>query len=142
MSNGRRLIEYATAFAAALAVSIYVTWPLAKHLGDRIYGLPGDSTGTVAFLWLLDEKIGYPVIGETHMTLTGTPFGWDFANAINAQWALVFAPGWLLTKLLGEIPAYDVLVIGGLAVSGLAMYWLIRRLGASILVAAWAGLST
>lgn len=140
MSSGRRLIEYLAAFAAALAVSLYVTWPLAKHLGDRIYGLPGDSTGTVAFLWLLDEKIGYPVIGETHMTLTGAPFGWDFANAINAQWALVFAPGWLLTKLLGEIPAYDVLVIGGLAVSGLAMYWLIRRLGASILVAAWAGL--
>ncbi|MBA2567924.1 MAG: hypothetical protein H0V11_01110 [Actinobacteria bacterium] len=140
MSRSRQAIEYVAAFAAALAVSVYVTWPLTMHLGDRIYGLPGDSTGTIAFLWLLDEKIGYPVVGETHMTLTGTPFGWDFANAINAQWALVFAPGWLLTKLVGEIPAYDLLVIGGLAASGFAMYWLIRRLGASILVAAWAGL--
>lgn len=134
-----RALEYLVVSAAAAAASVFLTWPVAADLTHRIYGLPGDSTGTIAFLWLLDEKIGYPIFGSTHMTLTGAPFGWDFANALNAQWALVFFPGFLATKLVGEIAAYNLLVLSGLALSGVAMYWLVRRLGVSPLVAGWAG---
>ena len=134
-----RALEYSFVSAVAVAVSIFLTWPVAADLTHRIYGLPGDSTGTIGFLWLLDEKIGYPIVGSTHMTLTGAPFGWDFANALNAQWALVFFPGFLATRVFGEIAAYNLLVLSGLALSGVAMYWFVRRLGVSPFVAGWAG---
>ena len=74
------------------------------------------------------------------MELTGAPFGWEFSNALNIQWAVVFVPAVLATKVIGEIAAYNLIVLTGLALTGPAMYLLVRRLGGHPLVAAWAGL--
>ena len=121
-------------------VALYLTRPLWRDLNSAIWGQPGDSTGTIAFLWQLAEKIGYPILGMTHMTMTGAPFGWDFSNALNVQWAFAYFPAYLVAELGVEILAYNLVILSGLVLSAAAMYWLVRRLGGSALVAGWAGI--
>jgi hypothetical protein len=133
-------LETAAVLIGFAALALYLTWPLARDLDGRIFGLPGDSTGTIALLWSFAEETGYHVLGTTEMKLTGAPFGWEFPNALNIQWAVVFVPAVLATKVVGEVAAYNLVVLSGLALSGPAMYLLVRRLGAHPMVSAWAGL--
>jgi hypothetical protein len=140
-SLARAAIEVPIVLAMYAGLAIVVTWPLALDLRTRIYGYPGDSTGTIAFLWSSAHKTGYHLLGSTHIRLTGAPFGWDFANTLNVQWGFVLGPAVIATKLFGEITAYNLAVLSGLALSGGSMYLLVRWLGASPLVAAWAGLA-
>ena len=123
------------------ALAVWLTWPLAADLNGRIYGYPGDATGTIALLWSLADKIGYHLFGTTHVSLTGAPIGWDYQNGLNIQWAAVFVPGVLATKLFGPVAGYNLVVLSGLALSGPAMYLLVRYLGAPPPVAAWGGLA-
>jgi hypothetical protein len=134
-------IEAVVALAMFTGLAVVVTWPLAADLRTRIYGYPGDSTGTIAFLWSSAHKVGYHLLGSTHIRLTGAPFGWDFADTLNVQWGFVLGPAVLVTKLFGEVVAYNLAVLSGLALSGATMYLLVRWLGASPAVAAWAGLA-
>ena len=134
------LVEIAAVLVGYTLFALYLTRPLWRDLNSAIWGLPGDSTGTIAYLWLLAEQVGYPITGVTHMTMTGAPFGWDFSNALNVQWAWAYFPAYLVAELNAEILAYNLTIITGLTLSAAAMYWLVRRLGASALVAAWAGL--
>jgi hypothetical protein len=135
------LLEAAVVTIASTALAIVITWPLLTDFDDRIYGYPGDSTGTISFLWASAHKTGYHLLGSTHITLTGAPFGWDFANALNVQWGYVLGTSVLVTKIFGEIPAYNLNVLSGLALSAAFMYLLVRRIGGAPLVAAWAGLA-
>ena len=50
----------------------------------------------------------------------------------------VFGPAVLATKLVGEIAAYNLIVLSGLVLSGASMYLLVRVIGGAPLVAAWA----
>jgi hypothetical protein len=134
------LVEAVLVLAGYTALALWLTWPLSKDFEGSIYGYPGDSTGTIALLSWLADKVGYHVVGTTHLSFTGAPFGTEFPNALNIQWALLFAPGTLATKLVGEVAAYNLLVVSGLALSGSAMYLLMRSLGSLPPVAAWAGL--
>jgi hypothetical protein len=136
-----KVVEAVLVLAGFSAIALVLTWPLATDVDGSIYGLPGDSTGTIALLWSFAEKTGYNLLGTTHMSLTGAPFGWEFANGLNVQWALVFGPGVLATKLFGEVAAYNLIVLSGLALSGPAMYLLVRTLGVAPPVAVWAGLA-
>ena len=53
-------------------------WPVVRHLSSAIIGSPGsDSTGSVSFFWTLQHESGYHLLGNTHHTLSGAPFGWD-----------------------------------------------------------------
>jgi uncharacterized protein (TIGR03382 family) len=135
------VVEAVIVLVGFSALAVWLTWPLATDLDGSIYGLPGDSTGTIALLWSFAEKTGYHLLGTTHMSLTGAPFGWEFPNGLNVQWALVFGPGVLATELFGEVAAYNLIVLSGLALSGPAMYLLVRRLGVAPPVAVWAGLA-
>jgi hypothetical protein len=135
------IIEAVVALAMFTGLAVVVTWPLAADLRTRIYGYPGDSTGTIAFLWSSAHKVGYHLLGSTHIRLTGAPFGWDFADTLNVQWGFVLGPAVLVTKLFGEVVAYNLAVLSGLALSGASMYLLVRWLGAPPAVAAWAGLA-
>jgi O-antigen/teichoic acid export membrane protein len=124
-----------TAFTCALF------WPVVRHLNSTILGTIGqDSTGSVATLWSQGRESGYHVLGVTHHTVSGAPFGWNETNAINLQLALVYYPTYLLGKVIGYIAAYNVITLAGYALSGAAMYALTRYLGCSRLVASWAAL--
>jgi hypothetical protein len=141
---GKRVRKPAAEITAVLVgytlLALYLTRPLWRDLNSAIWGLPGDSTGTISYLWLLAEKIGYPITGVTHMTMTGAPFGWDFNNPLNIQWAFPYFPAYLVAEVHAEILGYNLAILSGLVLSAASMYWLARRLGTSQLVAAWAGL--
>jgi hypothetical protein len=116
-------------------------WPVIVHLGSTITGYEGsDSTGSVAFFWTLQHESGYHLLGTTHHTLSGAPFGWDEGNGLNVQWLLPYYPAYLLTKLFGAVAAYNLITLAGYVLSGASMYLLVRYLRCARLVAAWAAL--
>lgn len=126
----------ATAFVCALM------WPVVAHLSSSITGSPGsDSTGSVAWFWTLQHESGFHILGTTHHTLSGAPFGWDEGNGLNVQWLLPYYPGYLLTRLFGAVAAYNLITLAGYVVSGASMYALVRYLRCSRLVAVWAGMA-
>jgi O-antigen/teichoic acid export membrane protein len=116
-------------------------WPIVRQLGSTIIGSPGsDSTGSVAFLWTLDQESGFHLLGNTHHTFSGAPIGWDEGNGLNIQWSLPYYPAYLATRLFGPVAAYNLVTLAGYILSGAAMYALVRYLGCARLVAAWAAL--
>lgn len=116
-------------------------WGFVRHLGSTIVGSPGsDSTGGVAFFWELRHEGGYHILGITHHTITGAPFGWDGTNAINVQLLLPYYPTYLMSKVFGEIVALNLTTLAGYILSGATMYLLVRYLGCGRLVAAWSAL--
>ncbi len=125
-----------TAFVCALF------WPLVRHLGSTVTGYPGsDATATVAGFWEMRHEGGYHLLGITHHTLSGAPFGWDQSNALNAQVFLAYYPTYLVARIVGDVAAYNLTTLAGFVLSGLAMYLLVRYLRCAPLVAAWAALA-
>src|SRR5439155_3494446 len=142
LSRARRvMIETSLVlFGAALFVCALM-WSVVVHLTSTIIGSPGsDSTGSVAFVWTLLHESGFHLLGTTHHTLSGAPFGWDEGNGLNIQWSLPYYPAYLATKLFGAVAAYNLITLAGYALSGASMYLLVRYLRCSRLVAAWAGM--
>jgi len=127
-------------FGSTLFICVLM-WPIVRHLSSTIVGsLGSDSTGSVAFLWTLQHETGYHLLGTTHHTFSGAPFGWDEGNGLNIQWSLPYYPAYLATKLFGAVTAYNLITLAGYALSGASMYLLVRYLRCSRLVAAWAGM--
>jgi hypothetical protein len=115
-------------------------WPVVAHLSSTIIGSIGsDSTGSVGFFWTLDHESGFHLLGTTHHTLSGAPFGWDEGNGINIQWSLPYYPAYLASKVFGPVAAYNLITLAGYILSGASMYLLTRYLGCGRLVAVWAG---
>ena len=132
-SRRRLVLLGATLFVCALM------WPIVRHFSSTIIGSPGsDSTGSVSFLWTLQHESGYHLLGNTHHTLSGAPFGWDQGNGLNIQWSLPYYPAYLATKLFGAVAAYNLVTLAGYVLSGASMYLLVRYLRCSRLVATWA----
>ena len=124
----------ATAFVCALF------WPLLSQLGTAAIGGDGsDAAGTIGWLWRLQDE-GYHLFGTTVHVLTGAPIGWEDSNGLNLQWLLAYYPAYLGAKVVGEVAAYNLVVLTGYVLSGVTMYVLARYLRCSRLVAAWAGL--
>jgi hypothetical protein len=144
--DGRRLrwrvgLEALIVLSGSFAFAVFLTWPLVLHLGTRIYGPPGDSTAEIYNLWSFTHG-GFHVLGVSHVTATGAPFGWDQGNGVNVQRLWYMFPAYLAAKAIGEIAAYNLIVLSGLGLSGAAMYWLVRSLvrgPVAPFVAAWAG---
>jgi hypothetical protein len=114
-------------------------WPVVTHLGSTVLGTPGsDSTGGVAFFWELRHEGGYHLLGITHHTFLAAPFGVDATNAINIQLFLPYYPTYLASHVVGEIAALNLTTLAGYILPGGAMYLLVRYLGCSRLVSAWA----
>ncbi len=128
--------------SATIAFVVVLFWPLVVHFGSTIVGSPGsDATATIAGLWEARHEGGYHLLGTTHHTLSGAPFGWNESNALNTQVALAYYPTYLASRVIGEIAAYNLVILAGFVLSGLAMYLLVRYLGCSRLVAAWGALA-
>ncbi len=133
------LPEAALALVGSTALVVALFWPVVVHLGSTIIGTPGsDSTGSVSWFWQLQHESGYHLLGTMHHTLTGAPFGWRENNGLNLQWLLPYYPGYLATKVVGPVAAFNLVVLSGYVLSGFSMYVLARYLGCVRLVAAWA----
>src|SRR5512132_441077 len=134
------LLEGIAVQGAAFAICVFLTWPLLLEFGDHMFGLGGDSTGGMAGFRQWADEVGYHITGVSHVASAGAPFGYDQGNGVNLQSAFVYFPAYLLTEVVGEVTAYNVVVLSGLTLSGVAMYWLVRWLGCGPLAAGWAGL--
>lgn len=122
-------------------LAIAVSWPISSGLGSVVVGSFGqDSTGAITWLWTLQQEGGFRLTGSTLHTLTGAPLGWIEGNGLNIQWALPYYPAFLATKVVGEVVAYNLVILSGLVLSGAAMYALTRYLGCHPAVCAWAAL--
>jgi O-antigen/teichoic acid export membrane protein len=116
--------------------------PVVAHPGSTIIGTLGsDSTASIADLWRFSREGGFHIVGTTHHTTSGAPFGWDQTNALNMQVLLAYYPAYIAAKVIGAIAAYNVLTLAGFALSGAAMYLLVRYLGCGRLVAAWSAVA-
>jgi hypothetical protein len=134
-------LETALVLFGLTAFVCVLMWPVVHHLGSTIIGSPGsDSTGSVAFFWTLTHESGFHLLGTTHHTLSGAPFGWDEGNGLNVQWSLPYYPTYLAARLFGPIVAYNLVTLAGYILSGASMYLLARYLRCSRLVATWAAL--
>lgn len=138
----RATAETLAVLGAATVFVCLLMWPVVQHLSSAVIGSPGsDSTGSVAFLWTLTHETGFHILGTSHHTLTAAPFGWDEGNGINIQWFLPYYPAYLLTKLFGEVAAYNLITLAGYVLTAASMYVLVRYLRCSRAVAAWAALA-
>jgi O-antigen/teichoic acid export membrane protein len=142
-ARARRVaVETSLVLLGATLFVCVLMWPIVRHLSSAIIGSPGsDSTGSVSFFWTLQHESGYHLLGNTHHTLSGAPFGWDQGNGLNIQWSLPYYPAYLATKLFGAVVAYNLITLAGYVLSGASMYLLVRYLRCSRLVATWAGVA-
>jgi len=133
-AEGLLVLLGATVFVGVLL------WPVVSNLDSTFVGREGsDAAGTVGWLWRLQQE-GYHLFGSTTHVLTGAPIGWEEANGLNLQWLLFYYPAYLATKVVGEVAAFNLVVVSGYVLSGAAMYLLTRYLGCARLVSAWAAL--
>jgi O-antigen/teichoic acid export membrane protein len=133
--EGSAVVFATTAFVCLLFL------PVVAHFGSTVIGsLGSDSTGGIWWLSQLQHEGGYHLFGSTHHTLSGAPFGWNEGNGLNLQWLLPYYPAYLMTKVVGDVAAFNVVVISGYVLSGVSMFAVARYLGCIRLVAAWAAL--
>lgn len=122
----------------ATVIALVVTMPLAFHLGDSIYGYPGDSTGTIAIFWWFDYALhhGQPLLYNT-MIGGHLGSGWErmYFGVIEVG---VFAP---LSFLFGSTVAYNLGVLSSWPLTALSTFLLARRLGLKNIPASFAALS-
>lgn len=133
------LPEFLLLLAASIAGAVAVTWPLATRMNSAILGSGGDALGAIWWIWRAADS-GLPLIGETRHVDIGAPFGFAEGNGVNVIWSLVGVPTVAAAEVVGELPAYNLMILFGIASAGVAMYLLVRRLGARPWAAAWAGL--
>lgn len=134
------LTELPLAALAYAALAVLVTWPVATDVGSTVLGpIDGDAAGGI---WWLDaaQEHGYRLWGTAVFDDIAYPYGLARGNALNIQTLLPYLPAFLATKVIGAVAAFNLTILVGFALSGCAMYALARRLGASPLVAGWAGL--
>ena len=137
----RSVLGEAACVLVGLAVFVgIVFWPVTVDLGSAIVADGSDAVGGVWWLWRMQHEGGYHLFGATHHGLTGAPFGWDEANGLNLQWLLPYYPAYLATKVIGEVAAFNLVLLSGYVLSGAAMYALTRYLGCGRLVSAWAAM--
>jgi hypothetical protein len=137
----RATVEGLAVLIGATVFVCFLFWPVASHLGSMVIGWPGgDSSGAIGWLWQLQHEDGFHLFGTTHHTLTGAPFGWTEGNGRNPQWLLPYYPAYLATKLVGEIAAFNLVILTGYVLSGVAMFALVRYLGCNRMVSVWAAL--
>jgi hypothetical protein len=118
-----------------------VTWPLLSRFGHATYGGPGDGW---ALIWQtrfrLDHGISY--FSSTYSTDIAWPVGSHYVNSILLSNAAIELPNLLLLGVgIGDVPAYNLVVLGVALGSSLAMYACLRRLDCRPSVAFWGGLA-
>lgn len=123
-------------------LAVLVTWPLATNFGTDIAGggTGGDASGYVWDFWYNAEH-GLVLWGVSTHEIVSAPFGRVLPGSANATLLVTLGPAWVVTNLASPIAAYNVAALGGLALSGAAMYLLVRWLGLGVAPAIWAGLS-
>ena len=114
--------------AGFLVLMVAATWPVALNMRGVMFGFPGDTFDHVWMNWwhahAWDNRIDWE-----RTPLIDAPVGKDFSQlAMQPTWRW---SGIVLTKIGGEIFAFNFLVLASFFLSGVTMYFLARHVGAA-----------
>ena len=138
----RNWVEMLLVVVGFLILAIVLTWPVFLHMSTVIPspGFAWDPSGGIWEFWH-HANDGLSLWGDSVTHLIGIPFGRTMPAVLNTTGLVVYGPGVLITMIAGPVVAYNVLILAGLAGAGVATYALVRWLGCSTAVAAWAGVA-
>jgi hypothetical protein len=135
-----RLLEAVAIIVLFAGVAVLATWPLAAHFQSRILGPGGGDQLGYLFDFRYAAENGLPLLRDYVQEYVHAPFGRPASATANLTLLTTLAPAVVISKAAGPIVAYNALTLAGLALSGIAMYALIRWLGLGWGPALWAGL--
>lgn len=124
--------------AVYLVTALVITWPMPAHLPTMLYGTGGDAYAELASVGELVEGPLIPFLPGTIEDFNapdGNPVGYALYVA---TWASTL-PKWLLGLGFGAVAGYNLYVLSGFLLSGLAMFALARRITGNPVAAAIAG---
>ena len=139
-SPRRHWVEAALVVAGFTLLAIIATWPVAADV-TTVIPSPGSAWDPAGFIWDFWQRSteGLGLWGDATSQLAGYPFGRGFPAAADTTQFVTYGPAWVITHIAGPVAAYNVMIISGLALAGMAMYALARWLGTGPGIAAWAG---
>ncbi|MBE2182759.1 MAG: hypothetical protein IAE89_04970 [Anaerolineae bacterium] len=124
----RRLTPYLIAFGVYLAMAILVTYPLIAELNTRLIGHPfGDTYEYVRHIWAIHNGLragDFSIFWHQPLLLysDGLSSAWLFSIPLQSF------PQWLLLYIMPLPAAHNLTALVTLALNGLAMFTLSRRL--------------
>ncbi len=124
-------------FLGYVILAIVATYPLILDMNHSIYGYPGDSTGSIWYIWWRKFAIVHG-LSPTLIPFVSAPFGADYSASINVPGYMF--PQILIALVVNEIFAYNVCLILSFIIAGITMYYLARYLTKNRAAAAIAGL--
>jgi hypothetical protein len=121
----RAVLACCGVFAAYLALSIAITWPLALRLGTAVPHDLGDPVGFTWILWWNAHALPFTTAWRNAPFFYPSPGAIVFQDSLLGVWPFTTA-----VQLLGGSPlaAYNLLVIGSFALSAFTAYLLCARL--------------
>jgi hypothetical protein len=122
-SAARSCAVAVAAGAAYLLLAIVHTYPLIDHLGSHLPGRGlGDNVSFVWNLWWMREALASPERSFFTCPAIFAPLGGSLV--LHTHTALSAAIGGTLLSRFSVLEAQNLLIIGSLALNGLAAYWL------------------
>lgn len=109
-----------------LLLSVFITWPLARHLSKAVIGTIGDN---IYFVWLIgwcQRALFELKISPLFNPWMNYPEGWNLSTTDTAFSSTL--PGAVFSLIFGATAGYNLAAILTFALSGLTMYWWVRRL--------------
>jgi hypothetical protein len=143
MSRAQRIaIEVLVVLAATGLISVLLTWPLATDIGSLLPG-NGQSSDVTGYFWDVwnNHTNGMDLWGGSLQESLGYPFGRPGVGGANLTLLVFTGPTWLLANVMSVAAAINVVTLAGIALSGAAMYLLVRWLGLGRGPAAWAAVA-
>ena len=143
MTRSQRItIEVLVVLAATGLIAVILTWPLATDIGGLVPG-GGPSSDVTGYLWDVwnNRTNGLDLWGASIQESLGFPFGRPGVGGANLTLLVFTGPTWLLTSVVSATVAMNIVTLAGIALSGAAMYLLIRWLGLGRGPAAWAAVA-
>ena len=139
--NQRKLRQDMLALTFYTTLAVIVTWPALSHLGDRVLGAyPGDNFQFLWALWYTAHAIFDLHSSPFFDPDIYFPFGFSlFRNLGEVSPATIFASV-PLTRCLGEVATYNLLIIISFALTGFGTFLLARELRAGFPGALVAGI--
>lgn len=138
----RRAIEVLLVIAGFTLLAIALTWPVAAHANTLIPTDGGLAWDPAGFTWDLWQRLqdGLPLFGNGSTNLVA-PFTLEYPAGFNLVQLSFYGPAVAIAAVATPAFAMNVMIIAGIALSGMGMYWLARWLGTGPGIAAWAGLA-
>ena len=136
-------IETIAVLIATGLIAVIITWPLALEFGTNILGGDGTPSDSMGYWWDVwnNHRNGLDLWGGAVQDQIGFPFGRPIVGSGNLLLLVFTGPAWIISSVASAAFTINTLALAGLALSGAAMYLLIRWLGLGRGPAAWAAVA-